>query len=375
VEALGTCIALRPDVPWGYTARGLVLALLHRFDEAHRDLDRAQALSPDGIAARLNRSAVYLLQDKRPEAIAEIDALLARPQPPREALFHRAQLYLIQEQPAPMLKCLDDLLHQQPDFAPAHLLRAKGHFILGQSAEALRDLDNFLNCTGRSTTEPAATSGLRGHLIRFIAAELATKDQRAAIETGISELTTAIGKNGRSSSLYADLGALLELQAHGADAIVAYGRAIELAPDDAHIRISRGWARNNLNQLDDARADFEEALRLSPRSGAALAGIGYIEARQKRYLQAHRHASLALLSSAEDYLVVHNVACIFAEMAVTQPDHQREHEDAALSMLQRAVDLWRQERTGPDEIQLIRQDSAFASPLQQRPEFQRLISG
>ena len=57
IEVLSACVALRPDSPWAYSARGLALALQRRFDEALRDLNRAIAL--DSRPARLNRGVVY----------------------------------------------------------------------------------------------------------------------------------------------------------------------------------------------------------------------------------------------------------------------------------------------------------------------------
>src|SRR5205814_2752921 len=60
VEALGACVVLRPDSPWGYSARGLALALQRRYDEALHDLNRA---SDRGFRpAQLNRGVVHWLR-------------------------------------------------------------------------------------------------------------------------------------------------------------------------------------------------------------------------------------------------------------------------------------------------------------------------
>jgi hypothetical protein len=37
LEALGTCVALRPKEPWGYSARGLTLGLVKRYAKVERD--------------------------------------------------------------------------------------------------------------------------------------------------------------------------------------------------------------------------------------------------------------------------------------------------------------------------------------------------
>lgn len=45
VEVLGACVALRPNAPWGYSARGLALTGLKRFAEATADLERGRRSS------------------------------------------------------------------------------------------------------------------------------------------------------------------------------------------------------------------------------------------------------------------------------------------------------------------------------------------
>src|SRR5262249_43602567 len=53
VADLGACIVLRPHSPWGYSARGLALGLLKRYDAALQDLNRAIGLG--SRPAQLNR--------------------------------------------------------------------------------------------------------------------------------------------------------------------------------------------------------------------------------------------------------------------------------------------------------------------------------
>jgi tetratricopeptide (TPR) repeat protein len=62
VEALGACVALRPDAPWGYSVRGLALAMLRRLDEAEADIDRALAIDPRCLPARMNRGVLRVIQ-------------------------------------------------------------------------------------------------------------------------------------------------------------------------------------------------------------------------------------------------------------------------------------------------------------------------
>jgi hypothetical protein len=79
-----------------------------------------------------------------------------------------------------------------------------------------------------------------------------------------------------------------------------------------------------------------------------------------------------VLHGGRDYLVLHNVACIYAKLATMDPNNTRTHEEAAITLLARALEIWRTTLTGPNEIELIALESAFAPALRARPEFQAL---
>jgi hypothetical protein len=83
---------------------------------------------------------------------------------------------------------------------------------------------------------------------------------------------------------------------------------------------------------------------------------------------------LALLNGGSDYLILHNVACIYAMISRGESTRRTEHEDVALAMLRRALELSRREHDFQREIQLIQREPAFAVSLRQRPEFKNLAS-
>src|SRR5262249_59025002 len=67
VEVLGACVALRPESPWAYSARGLAQARRKRFGEAEADLKRALGLRDDFRPARLNLGYVHWKQGRTEE--------------------------------------------------------------------------------------------------------------------------------------------------------------------------------------------------------------------------------------------------------------------------------------------------------------------
>src|SRR5207249_909370 len=98
LAALNAYVALRPDSPWGYSARGLALGLMKQFAEAERDLnpDLNLKLSRDFQPARLNRGVVYWLQKRHQAALRQLDAVLKGPADRQllEAAYYRGQIHL-----------------------------------------------------------------------------------------------------------------------------------------------------------------------------------------------------------------------------------------------------------------------------------------
>jgi hypothetical protein len=80
-----------------------------------------------------------------------------------------------------------------------------------------------------------------------------------------------------------------------------------------------------------------------------------------------------MLHGGSNYLVLHNIACIYAELSRAGTDHSRDDEDLALALMTRAVELFRKAPTGPDEISFLRQEPALPASLRARAEFRELI--
>jgi tetratricopeptide (TPR) repeat protein len=247
--------------------------------------------------------------------------------------------------------------------------RAEAHLRLGQRDEARHDLDAVVPS---NLSDPDAAA-VRGRLLRCIAAGLPAKDQPAALELAVADLRHAVEK-APSAGAFADLGGTLHEQGHDDLAIEPLSRAIALSPANAQALVNRGWVNEKLNRLEAAQADFAAALRINSDHAEALSGLGYIAARSGNSREAQLEASLALVNGNNDYRILHNVACIYAQLSVTDRVRAAAHEDAAMDMLARAVDSWRRGWAGPHEMDLIRGEVAFPASLRKRPDFQNLLA-
>ena len=365
VEALGTCVALRPDCPWGYSARGLALALQGRSREAEQDLDRAIDLSPDFPPARLNRGVVSWLGKKYEAALADFGKVLQLPEGQKliEAAFYRGQLLMERGKYPEALDDFDRLVAEDPGFRPVYRLRALAHLLQGRDDLCLEDLDVLLAGGGRSAPRGLEAHERRGRLLFLLAAELPPPARPRAWALARSELEEAVALGGRSATLFADLGAVREHLGQLEEAIRAYSTGLEQAPKDTRLLIQRGWAYERLKREDEARSDFGNALRVDARNAEAHVGLGYAHACLGAPADAQREASLTLVHGADDYLAVHNVACIYAELSRADSGRATEHLDVAMRLLRRAVELWGGGTAGPDEIELICGEPAFPAAL------------
>jgi tetratricopeptide (TPR) repeat protein len=380
VEALGACVALRPEAPWAYSVRGLALAQQNHFGEAERDLDRAVQLSPDSRPSRLNRGVVYWNQKKYDPALADFEAVLQPPKEKRlvEAAYYRGQLYLQLGEVQKALEDFDQAAAENPSFLPVYPLRARIHIAKGENAAGLADLYAYL--AGRpAANHDGDAHGKRGRLLRLLYAEL-PRDQRgnpsaqALAALAVDELRKSAAADAGSAEVFEDLGAMLELTNRLDEALRAYSKGIALAPKALTLRLKRGWAYEQTGEHDKAQADFAAGADIDPDNAEAHSGLGYVNALRKLPAEAQREADLALLRGANDYLILHNVACIYAALSQAGGRQTPAHQEAAMALLRRAVELWKRNKTGPDEIDLIKGETAF-QPLKDRADFQKLIHG
>jgi serine/threonine protein kinase/lipoprotein NlpI len=378
VEALGACVALRPDSPLGYTMRGLVLGLQKRYAAAVADLDRAVALDADFRPARLNRGLVNWLEKKYDAALADFEAVLRPPAEQRllEAAFYRGQLHLERGEPARALADFSLAVADKRGVHAAYLRRARLYFAGGDVRRGLADVDAYLAHGRAPALQSAEGLAQRGRQLRTLAGELQGAARKNLLLLAVADLQKAADLGHRSLALFDNLGAAREDLGRVRAAIEAYTEAVKLSPKEARLLVKRGWAHERLGQLDEALADFAAALRLDPAHAEAHAGLGYIQAcRGQAAAGASRHASEAVLYQPGDYLLLHNVACVYGKLSERDPKRQREYEDLALTYLRREVELWQKDRSGPNPIPLIRGEPAFPPALRERPEFQKLIGG
>jgi tetratricopeptide (TPR) repeat protein len=399
LEALAVCTAVRPEAPWAPSVRGLALASQRRFPEALRELQRVVERHPDFAPARLNLGAVYWLQRQYEPALEQFDQVLQLGPEKRlvEAAYYRGVVRLERGDEArrDVENAVEDLsrtIRERPQLRAAYLARAQAHLAHGEDGPALDDLNAALR-TGQPRFDPEGPAGYeeRGRLLRGLIPRLPRAARGKAVAAALREFRKAEELGGRSAALFDDLGAILELSGRPEEALRAYSRGLELAPDHARLRNKRGWVLLGVKppQSDQARGDFAVASRLKPATAAdrlavadAHIGLGYVHACAGRAPDAAHEATRTLLAlrgtegdavrHVDHYVLRHNLACIYGELSRSDAKHRAEHEELAMEFLREAVAQARRTGAGAEEADNIDGEPAFPPSLRERPDFREL---
>ena len=325
---------------------------------------------------------VYSLQKQYDLALADFAAVLQPPDDRRlfEAAYYRGSVELeLGRLPAAEHE-FDRVVAANPNFRLVYPARAWVRYIQGDERRGRDDYNHYLTLTRGPAMdlEGSEACRLRGHFLRELLVKVPGPKRKTIGTWAMAELQNAIKLGNRSYGLHQDVGAIHDKLGHPQLAITAYTRALALDPGEVDTQVMRGWAYVGQARFELAEADFTEAIRRDPEHAEAHAGLGFVRASLKAPGNAQREAFQAVLlvdksTHIHDYVVLHNVACICAVLAQSDPGHATQYQDQAIDLLHRALDKWGHRSDRPSEIQYIKNELAFDASLRARPEFQALL--
>ena len=273
------------------------------------------------------------------------------------------------------------MIAENPRIRTVFLYRAQIHISQGDNDRGLKDLDTYLVDLGNGRDPRAwVIHGLRGHLLRDRYQQLPLDKRRqpagvALLSLAVAELGKAVASGGQAYDLFDDLGAMMEhasrLRPGHPCLLKGAGARPQQCEDAAQTRLGARVAQS----ARKGSADFAAAVRVDPENAEAHTALGYVRALLKHPAEAQREAGMALLHGGENYLILHNVACIYAALSQAADEQSPAHQEAAIALLRRAIALWKhaaaERKPGPSEIELIKSETAFQH-LRDRADFQRL---
>lgn len=207
-------------------------------------------------------------------------------------------------------------------------------FALGENQDGLEALDAYLAVNQPFDSDSAEAHEKRGKVLRrLMARETVPETRKRLREAARQQLREAEKLGGKSAELYRELGAMYDDPKTADRAIEYYSRGLEVEAGHPQLRLNRALAyAQYLQDYKNARADLAEAAKVADSHADAgkirvetQTCLGYVCRRQKQVAAAQAAATLALLYERENgrthFITLHNVACIFAELSLTDPDH------------------------------------------------------
>jgi predicted O-linked N-acetylglucosamine transferase (SPINDLY family) len=225
LSAYDRALELRPDLAEFHYNRANALADLDRLDEALASFDRALGLRPDYAEAHCNRGGL-LWKHGRPEAAlaAYEQAIEISPQH-AEALGGKGVVLLQLKRFEAALAAYGSLINARPTDLDAHLGRATAHIALKQFGAGL---------AAAEAAQTIAPESAAAHLAVATAQLFMGRGEASLDSAGVAISLSPEGAEG-----YAARGrALLELKQYS-EAIVAFDRAIAIAPNSDAYRNAR----------------------------------------------------------------------------------------------------------------------------------------
>ena len=279
--------AVAADPAYAEGAAGLAEAYWRKYVETHdaafarlavEQAQRASQIDPSQTEVRYALATIYQGSGRADEAIAELTAVVDR-QPTNENA-HRmlGDIYRSQGRRDDAIAQYRTALTVRPDYWVTYRSIAQAQLEAGRYDDAL--------AAARKVIELQPDSPIGYQLSGTVSA--ARGDLPAATRSFEESI-----KRGGSPATYSTLGTVYYLQGRFADAAIAYREAIARRPNNALAHRNLGDALRQLRRADEARAAYQDALRLydadltvNPKDAVALATRATCLARTGRVKEA-----------------------------------------------------------------------------------------
>ena len=270
LEAYDIALALVPDDPYILVNRAASLHALGRFEEALADSEAAlrHLHHPAVPAAFANRGAALGDLGRHEEALADLDASLELGSELPEILISRASALTALGRRREALEAVDAALAIVPDHPGGLSVRGGVLTELSRCDEALRDLDASL----RLRPNHPKTNYNRGlalsRLGRYREALNALTDSLNAFDGSFHDLPDRF-------LVHYHRAMVLTALERDEEALVDFGAALDLRPNDRAARYNRGVSYSDLRRYEEALADFTAVLDIHPDDSAARSAREY----------------------------------------------------------------------------------------------------
>ena len=315
---------------------------------ARSAITEALRLEPDQLLTRFALARLYQGTGHPNEAIEELQRVLNLQPGNDDAHRVLGDLLVSQGRREEGLAEMQKAIDMHPDYGENYRVLGRSYFLLGRYPEALRAFERV------TELQPDNARGFQG-----LGAVYQARGENAL---ALDNYRRAVAIRPDSRSLF-NMGTLLMVQGHHAEAAKAFEDALRLEPTALRL-IYLGNTYSRLGQDEKARAQYlraadlcESMLRVNRSDAQALSLLAWAESRLGRRPEAIRHLAEAVALAPADPEVLYRKAVVHVTLG--------QHAEAVGAL---GVALER----GSSRV-LARQDPDLA-PLRERTEFKALVS-
>ncbi|MFQ5696558.1 MAG: tetratricopeptide repeat protein [Terriglobia bacterium] len=162
-------------------------------------------------------------------------------------------------------------------------------------------LGGYLVSESSRAPQPSAPAAGGGAATSAAGEELPSGHPPARLARRWLELEQQVQENPEDAEVALRFALFLDEAQRWSEAARAYGRVLELAPENAEVLVKRGTVHFHLGRVEEAVADFERALALNPDQPRALYGLALARLQGQRDVAGARAAYERLRRSHPDY--------------------------------------------------------------------------
>ncbi|MEW4455360.1 tetratricopeptide repeat protein [Bremerella sp. JC817] len=264
---LEAALERNPKLAEALAARGYLHFRQGNRAEAKRDWDQAIAIDPQQTLALAYRGLIYASEGKFEQAIADQTAAIeSDPTDPRLP-YVRGLTWQRQNMPAKAIADFSLAIRLQPKMVLAWKHRSQAQRALGNIEQAKRDLETAIE-TDSLFVHPHGPERKRLDIDR-------------SLPGMIEQLTAGIEFDPEDTTLIHNRGYLHVLNQNYQAAIQDFDTAIKQQPM-ATTFFLRGWSKRHLGQLEEAIADYGQAIERDPRLAAAYRDRAFLFKLQRK---------------------------------------------------------------------------------------------
>ncbi len=315
-QRLNSILKMAPNEAGALNLLGAVRAQQGRLNDAENLLTRAETIDPTAVAVHMNLAFLYQLKKAPEKTISELKLVVSLEPNNFEANYKLARLLLSRGQTDETISVIEKVKSTPPASAVFLTLLGDAYFRKGHVGKAE---ENYLLALAAQKNNAEAMLGLA-----------MVSQNRGDAKATLGYLSQARELAGNSPELLYKVGVTDLGIGFWDDARLDFEQAVKLKPDEPGFLIALGAAWLKKSDLFAAEPTFRKALEIQPDNPQAQMYLGYVLYKQKKLDEAKGYLEKSIKADS-------NVPEPFYYLALIV---QEENEDQrAVALLEKAIEV------------------------------------